>query len=295
MVLRRAHDLVVVVTIGEMEHVPAIGGPLIDEPVAVELLVHHATDERVVDAGIVVGQEDPEALANLERDGLRLDFLGMPLGHGELALERDDLGRAHGSAHDVPERGLARRRRDPHPRRAAVDVVGDVCGLDVPGQGTDAASLGLSEQGMIRQTLIGQECLERPRAATESQGVDGQHGDVRRDVVAAVTRRLVLAVEGLAQDHPQRVAGGGAVACRQHELVTVRMLGAPVVVPEPTQLGPGEVARHVERRIGERTAEMPGLGIVAEQGESHAGHVANVFQPLALVDSLEAVADSGEV
>src|SRR5262245_28236059 len=65
---------------------------------------------------------------------------------------------------------------------------------------------------------------------------------------------------------------------RQHELVTVRMLGAPVVVAERAQLGPDQMRRDVERRVGQRAAEMPGLGIVAEQGEGHAGHVADVFQ-----------------
>src|SRR4029453_13469828 len=64
------------------------------------------------------------------------------------------------------------------------------------------------------------------------------------------------------------------------------MVGAPVVIPESAQLGPGEVRGHVERRIGEGAAEMSGLSIVAEQRESHAGHVANVFQPLALVGQL---------
>ena len=34
---------------------------------------------------------------------------------------------------------------------------------------------------------------------------------------------------------------------------------------------------HVERRVGERPAEMPGLRVVAEQHERHAGHVADVF------------------
>jgi hypothetical protein len=284
--LERAHDLVVVVTIRQMEHVPAIGGPLIDEPVAVELLVHHATDERIVDAGIVVGQEDAEPLAHLERDGLGLDLLGMPLGHGELALERNDLGRAHRSAHDVPERGLPRRRRDPHARRTAVDVVGDVGGFDVPGQGPDAPSLGLGKQRMIRQTVIREQGFQRAGAPEESQRVDGQHRDVRRDAVAAVARRPVLAIERLAQDHPERVTGGRAVSRPQHELVAVGMLRAPVVVAESAQLGSGQVRGDVEGRVGQRAAEVPGLGIVAQQGESHAGHVADVFQSLPLVRKL---------
>ena len=280
--LEGAHDLVVVVTIRQREHVPPVGGPLIDQPVAVELPVNDASDERIVDTGIVVGQEDPEPLANLERDRLGLELLGMPLGHGELALERDDLGRAHGRAHDVPERGLPRRRRDSHARRAAVDVVGDVGGFDVPGEGADATSLGLRKQRMIRQALIREERLQRPGAAAESQRIDRQHRDVRRDVVAAVTRRLILAVEGLAQDHPQRVACGGAVARRQHELVAIRMLRAPVIVTESAQVGPRKMRGDIERRIGQRAAEMTRLRVVAEQRESHAGHVANVFQSLPL-------------
>ena len=207
----------------------------------------------------------------------------MSLGHGELALERDDLRRPHGGAHDVPERCLSRGRRDPDARGAAVDVVGEIGGLDVPGQRPDAASLRLGEQRMVRQPLVREQRPQRAGAAAESQRVDRQHRDVRRHVIAGIARRVMLPVQRLAQDHPQRVAGGCAVSRRQHELVAVRMLGAPVVVAEPAQLGPGQVRRDVERRVGQRAAEMPGLGIVAEQGESHAGHVADVFQAAPVV------------
>src|SRR5215510_3492410 len=61
------------------------------------------------------------------------------------------------------------------------------------------------------------------------------------------------------------------------------MLGAPVVIAEPAQLRPNQVRRDVEWRVGQRAAEMPGLGIVAEQREGHAGHVADVFQAAPLV------------
>ena len=281
--LERAHDLVVVVTIRQRQHVPPVRSPLVDQAVARELARHHAADQRIVDAGVVVGQEDPEPLADLQRDGLGLELLGVSLGHGELALERDDLRRPHGGAHDVPERRLARGRRDPDARGAAVDVVGEIGGLDVPGQRPDASALGLGEQRMVRQPLVREQRPQRAGAAAESQRVDRQHRDVRRHVIAGIARREMLPVQRLAQDHPQRVAGGCAVSRRQHELVAVRMLGAPVVVAEPAELGPGQVRRDVERRVGQRAAEMPGLGIVAEQGEGHAGHVADVFQAAPVV------------
>src|SRR5262249_29640065 len=69
----RADDLVVVVTIRQRQHVPPVRGPLVDQAIARELAGHHAADQRIVDSGVVVGQEDPEPLADLQRDGLGLE------------------------------------------------------------------------------------------------------------------------------------------------------------------------------------------------------------------------------
>ncbi len=153
----------------------------------------------------------------------------------------------------------------------------------MPRQGPDAAALGLGEQRVVRQPLVREQRAERAGAAAESQGVDRQHRHVRRHVVPGIAGQAMLPVERLAHDHPQRVAGGGAVARRQHELVAVRMLGVPVIVPEAAQLGPDQVRGDVERRVGEGAAEVPGLGVVAQQGQGHAGHEADVFEPAPLV------------
>jgi hypothetical protein len=76
------------VTVRQREDVPAVRGPLIDQPISRELAGHDAADQRVVDAGVVVGQEDPQPLADLQRNRLGLDLLRVALGHGELALRR---------------------------------------------------------------------------------------------------------------------------------------------------------------------------------------------------------------
>ena len=76
--------------------------------------MHHAAEQRIVDAGVVVGEKDPESFAGLQRDGLGFQFLRVAGAHGEFAFERDDFGRAHWSADDVPERGFSGGRGDAH-------------------------------------------------------------------------------------------------------------------------------------------------------------------------------------
>ena len=279
---QHADDLVVVVAVRDGEDVPAVGLPLVDQAVPVELPAHHAADQRVVDAGVVVGEEDPQALAHLERDGLRLQLLGVARAHRELALEGDDLGRPGRRADEVPERGLARGGGDADPRGAAVDVVRHVRRFDVPRQRANAAALGLREQRMVGEPLVGQQGLQGAGSAPEPQRVHRQHGRVGRHVIAPVARGLVPAVERLAHDHPQGVAGGRAVAGRQHELVGVRVLLPPVVEAQAARGRSRQMRGHVERRVGERSAEVSGLRVVTEQHQRHAGHVPDVFESLTL-------------
>src|SRR5215469_14929856 len=125
-----------------------------------------------------------------------------------------------------------------------------------------------------------------PGAAAKTQRVDGQHGEVGGDAVTRIARSLMLAIHGLALDHPQRVTRRRAMAAGQHELVAVRMFGSSIVVAETAQFGAHEVRRHIERRVRQRPAEVPGLRVVAEQREGHAGHEADVFQSLPLVRSI---------
>ncbi len=214
----------------EREDVPAVRRPLIAQHVAVgELARHHAADQRVVDAGVVVGEEDAQPLAGLHGHRLRLQLLSVPGAHRELAFERDDLRRVDAGAEEVPEGGLAGRGREADARGAAVDVVGDVGRFDVAGERADSAALGLGEQRMIGEAVVLEQRREGAGAAPEAERVDRQHRELGVDVIAAIARGFVLPIERLAHDHPQRVAGRGAVARGQHELVAIRMLGTPIV------------------------------------------------------------------
>jgi hypothetical protein len=68
------------------------------------------------------------------------------------------------------------------------------------------------------------------------------------------------------------VAGG------EHEFVGVGVLGAAVIVAKAARLGAGQMDGDVIGSVGERSAEVPGLRIVAEQGEGHTRHEPDVFQ-----------------
>ena len=139
----RGHDLGIIVAVLHGEDVPAVGSPLIDETVAAVFGGDDAAQQDVVDAGVVVGKQDAQALADLQRQGLGLQFLGVAFGHGEFAFEGDDLGRELGGADEIPERGLARGGGDADAGRAAIHVVGDIGGFGVAGQSPDAAQLWL--------------------------------------------------------------------------------------------------------------------------------------------------------
>ena len=113
-----------------------------------------------------------EALAHLQRDGLRLQLLGVAAHIANSPSKAMIFGDPDRRADDVPERGLAGRGGDADARRPAVDVVRDVRRFDVPGQRANAAALGLREQRMIGEPLIGQQGLQGAGAAPESQRVD---------------------------------------------------------------------------------------------------------------------------
>ena len=152
------------------EDVPAVRRPLLDAARSrSNLLSIDAADERVVDAGVVVGEQDAEPLADLQRQRLRLQLLRVAGAHRELAFERDDLRRVDRRADDVPERGLAGGGRDADARGAAVDVVGDVGGFDVAGERADAAAFGLREQRMIGEAVVLQQRLRARRRRAGSR------------------------------------------------------------------------------------------------------------------------------
>ena len=280
--LERADDLVVVVAVGHRQHVPAVRVPLLDEVVAGVLAVDDAADERVVDAGVVLGEHHAQPLADFERERLRLELLRVAGAERELAFERDHLRLIDGRADHVPEGRLAGGRREADARRSAVDVVALIDRFDVARERVDAAPafLGLGEERVVGEPVILQQRLQRAGAAAEAERVDREEAVLGRDVILLVAGRLELPVQRLAHDHPERIAGRRAVACGEHELVAVGMLRAPVVVAKPAELGAGQVHGDVVRRVGERAAEVAGLGVVAEQRQRHARHEPDVFEPL---------------
>ena len=269
----------------EGEDVPAVRRPLIAQHVAVgELARHHAADERVVDAGVVVGEEDAEPLAGLHGQRLRLELLGVPGAHRELAFEGDDLRRVDAGAEEVPEGRFAGSGCEADARRAAVDVVRDVGGFDVAGQRADSAAFGLGEQRMIGEAVVFEQRREGAGAAPEAERIDRQHRELGRDVIAPIAGGCVFPGERFAHDHPQRVAGRGAVARGQHELVAIRVLGASIVEVQAASIAAGEMRDDVERRIGQGSAEMSGLRVVAEQHQRHGGHEADVLELLQVAE-----------
>ena len=63
-------------------------------------------------------------------------------------------------------------------------------------------------------------------------------------------------------------------------LSPIGMLGTAIVVAQAAELRPHQMDRHVVGRVGQRSAEVPGLRIVAQQHQGHAGHEPDVFQAL---------------
>ena len=146
-----ADDLIVVVPVRHRQHVPAVRRPLLDEIVAGVFAVDDAAHERIVDAGVVLGEHDAQPLADLERQRLRLQLLRVAGAERELTFERNHFGLIDRRADHVPERRLAGGGGEADARRPAVDVVALIDRLDVPGERVDAAAalFGLREQRVV--------------------------------------------------------------------------------------------------------------------------------------------------
>ena len=56
------------------------------------------------------------------------------------------------------------------------------------------------------------------------------------------------------------------------------MLWPTVIVTQPAIFRTGQMRRNVVRGVCERSAEMPGLRVISEQDQGHAGHVSNVVE-----------------
>ena len=292
--VQRGEDRGVIVAVRQREHVPAVGGPLLLDGVGIQPGGHHAALQPVVDAGVVVRQQDAQALAHLLGDGLGLELLGMAGGHGELALQGHHLQRRRGAG-EVPERGLAGGGADADAGGAAVDVVGQVGGLGVAGEGADAAQAGLGEARVVGQPVVGQQGGQRAGAAAEAEAVDRQQGHCGVCVVTVVAGGGVAPGERFAHDHPQRVGGGDVVAPGQQEAVGIGMLGAPVVVAQAAGLGAGQVQGDVVGGVGEGAPEVAGLGVVSQQSERHGGHEADLLEALRVVGRNRHLAFGGRV
>ena len=150
-------------------------------------------------------------------------------------------------------------------------------------QGADAAQLGLREQRVVGQAVIGEQGGQGAGPAPEPETVDRQQPQLRIRVVAVIAGGGAAARQRFAHDHPQRVGGGNVVPAGEQEAVRERVLGPAVVVAQPTGVGARQVERDVVRGIGQRAAEVPGLRVVAEQGQGHGGEKADLFEPLRVV------------
>ena len=203
-------------------------------------------------------------------------------GHRELPLQRHylEFGRRAG---EVPERGLAGGTADADAGRAAVHVVGHVGRLRVAGQGADAAQPGLGKQRMIGQGVIGEQGGQGAGAAAEAQAVDRQHAPLGIHPVAVIAGGGVAARHRFAHDHPQCVGGGNVVAAGKQEAIRERVLGAAVVVTQPAGVGAGQVEGHVVGGVGQRSAEVAGLGVIPEQGKGHGGQETHLLEPVRVV------------
>src|SRR5689334_18109919 len=107
------------------------------------------------------------------------------------------------------------------------------------GECLDAASFGLGEERHFFKAVFLQDGLHGSRAATKSKSVDWQDGDFGIHIIAVVAGELVLALHGLTENHPQRVASGNTMAAGQHELVAEGMLGAANVPAQAAERRPG--------------------------------------------------------
>jgi len=65
---------------------------------------------------------------------------------------------------------------------------------------------------MVRQAIFLQQCLHRAGAPAKTQRIDGQHRDFGIGEITLVAGQPVFALQRLAQNHPEGVAGRYAVA-----------------------------------------------------------------------------------
>ena len=56
------------------------------------------------------------------------------------------------------------------------------------------------------------------------------------------------------------------------------MLRPAVIVTKSTVFRTDQMRRNIVRCVGERSAEMPGLRVISQQDQSHAGHISNVVE-----------------
>src|SRR6185295_2094683 len=134
-------------------------------------------------------------------------------------------------------------------RGSADHNISDVDALRVTSERLNSAGFGLGEQRHIFQTVFLQDGLHGRRAAAESKGVDGQDGYFGIHMVALVTGEFILALHGLAEDHPKRVASRNTVASGQHELVAEGMLRAANIPAQAAERWTGKMDGHIVRRI----------------------------------------------
>jgi hypothetical protein len=64
------------------------------------------------------------------------------------------------------------------------------------------------------------------------------------------------------------------------------MLRAAVIETESAVFRTDQMRRNIVRCVGERSTEMPGLRVISQQHQGHAGHVSNVVEQRIVRQSL---------
>ena len=108
--------------------------------------MHDATDQRVVDTGIAVGEENVKA--DLHRHGLGFQLLSVSRTHRKSALECE-LWAIPSANQCVPECGFSGSRCDTDAGRTAIDIVGNILRFNVARQCANAVALGLGKQRLV--------------------------------------------------------------------------------------------------------------------------------------------------
>ena len=138
---------------------------------------------------LLSGKDDPQPLAHLQRQCLRLEFLRVAFRHREFAFERDHFGEL-GAPTTSQNAALPAAVAMPTPEGPPFTSFVTSTRFGMAGESLDAAELWPVRRADDRPALVPAAASSlRPRRGG-TQSVDGQDGGVRIDVVSLVAGRL---------------------------------------------------------------------------------------------------------